>query len=45
MYISKADALAWYSFFTELPEYEPLLPRQQEIALAVLARRSPASNR
>ena len=37
MYISKADALAWYSFFAELPEDEPLLPRQQEIALAVLA--------
>ena len=37
MYISKSDALAWFSFFAELPEDEPLLPRQQEIALATLA--------
>ena len=36
MYISKSDALAWFSFFAELPEDEPLLPRQQEIALATL---------
>ena len=37
MYISKSDALAWFSFFAELPEDEPLLPRQQEIALATLS--------
>lgn len=37
MYISKQDALAWFEFFAELPEDEPLLPRQQEIALATLA--------
>ena len=37
MYISKADALSWFTFFAELPEDEPLLPRQQEIALATLA--------
>ena len=37
MFISKSDALAWFSFFAELPEDEPLLPRQQEIALATLS--------
>lgn len=37
MLISKSDALAWFSFFAELPEDEPLLPRQQEIALATLS--------
>ena len=37
MYISKADALAWFEFFAELPEEEPLSPRQQELALAVLS--------
>ncbi len=37
MLISKADALTWFTFFAELPEDEPLLPRQQEIALATLA--------
>ena len=37
MKISKKDALLWYSFFAELPEGEELLPRQQEIALAVLS--------
>lgn len=37
MYISKTDALTWFTFFAELPEDEPLLPRQQEIALATLA--------
>lgn len=36
MHISKTDALTWYEFFATLPEDEPLLPRQQEIALAVL---------
>ena len=37
MYISKSDALTWFEFFAELPEGEPLPPRQQEIALAVLS--------
>ena len=37
MYISKPDALSWFTFFAELPEDEPLLPRQQEIALATLS--------
>lgn len=37
MYISKSDALAWFEFFAQLPEDEPLMPRQQEIALATLA--------
>ena len=37
MLISKADALAWFTFFAELPDDEPLLPRQQEIALATLS--------
>ena len=37
MYISKKDALSWFEFFAQLPEDEPLMPRQQEIALATLA--------
>ena len=37
MLISKSDALAWFEFFSELPEDEPLSPRQQEIALAALS--------
>ena len=37
MLISKTDALAWFEFFSELPEDEPLPPRQQEIALAALS--------
>ena len=37
MFISKSDALTWYKFFAQLPDDEPLPPRQQEIALAVLA--------
>ena len=37
MLISKSDALAWFEFFAELPEDEPLPPRQQEIALATLS--------
>ena len=36
MYISKKDALAWFSFFAMLPEEEELLPRQQEIVYATL---------
>ncbi len=37
MKISKRDALAWFSFFAQLPEDEPLPPRQQELAYAALA--------
>ena len=37
MLISKSDALSWFEFFAELPEDEPLMPHQQEIALATLA--------
>ena len=37
MYISKKDALSWFEFFAQLPEDEPLMPRQQEIALATLS--------
>ena len=37
MKISKRDAMMWYSFFAQLDEEEPLMPRQQEIALAVLS--------
>ena len=37
MKISKRDALMWYNFFAQLDEDEPLMPRQQEIALAVLS--------
>ena len=37
MKIAKKDALAWFRFFAALPEEEPLLCRQQEIALAVFA--------
>ena len=37
MKISKRDALMWYSFFAQLEEDEALMPRQQEIALAVLS--------
>ena len=37
MKISKRDALMWYSFFAEYAGDMPLMPRQNEIALAVLA--------
>ncbi|MCI5955692.1 MAG: radical SAM protein [Clostridiales bacterium] len=37
MKISKKDALTWFQFFAELPEDEPLMPRQQELAYAVFA--------
>ncbi len=37
MRISKHDALAWFEFFAQLPEYEPLPPRQLELALAALS--------
>ena len=44
MYISKREALDWFRFFAELPEDEPLLPRQQELALAVLFQIETAEN-
>ena len=44
MYISKSDALAWFEFFAQLPEDEPLMPRQQEIALAGMAQIEAAEN-
>ncbi len=37
MKISKKDAKIWFSFFAELPEEEPLGPRQREIAYAVFS--------
>lgn len=37
MKISKKDALLWFRFFCELPEDEPLMPHQQELAFAVFA--------
>ena len=37
MKISKRDALMWFNFFAQLDEEEALMPRQQEIALAVLS--------
>ena len=37
MYISKQDALSWFEFFAQLPEDEPLSPRQQEIVWATLS--------
>lgn len=37
MKISKKDALMWFSFFAQLPEDEPLMCRQQELALCAFA--------
>ncbi|MBR1585074.1 MAG: radical SAM protein [Clostridia bacterium] len=37
MKISKRDALAWFQFFSSLPEEEELMSGQQEIALSVFA--------
>ena len=37
MKISKKDALMWFRFFAELPEDEPLMPHQQELAWAVIS--------
>ena len=37
MKISKKDALTWFRFFAELPEDEPLMVHQQELAYAVMA--------
>lgn len=45
MKISKKDALNWFTFFAQLPEDEDLLPRQQEIALAVFAQIETAVDR
>lgn len=45
MKISKRDALAWFSFFAQLPEDEPLPPRQQELAYAALAQIEAAVDR
>ena len=45
MKISKKDALMWFEFFAELPEGEPLMPRQQEIAYAVFAQIEAAVDR
>ena len=36
MKISKADARTWFEFFSSLPEYEELSPRQEEIVWAAL---------
>lgn len=44
MKISKKDALMWFRFFAQLPEEEPLLPRQQEIAYAAFAQIERAVN-
>ena len=44
MKISKKDALAWFSFFAQLPEDMDLMIRQQEIALAVFAQIERAVN-
>lgn len=37
MKISKKDALAWFEFFAQLPEYEELMPHQMEIVYAVFS--------
>ena len=36
MKISKREALAWFEFFAQMPGDEPLGPKQQEIAWAVI---------
>ena len=45
MKISKADALTWFEFFAELPEYEEILTRQQEIIYATFAQIEAAVDR
>ena len=46
MKISKKDARMWFQFFANLPEDEPLMPHQQEIALAAFAQiERPAAGR
>lgn len=37
MNISKSDALTWFEFFSEIGDFSSLMPKQQEIAFAVLA--------
>ena len=37
MKISKKDSLLWFRFFSDLPEDQPLGPRQQEISFAVFS--------
>ena len=44
MKISKKDARMWFQFFANLPEEEPLMPHQQEIALAAFAQIERAVN-
>ncbi len=44
MKISKKDARMWFQFFAALPEDEPLMPHQQEIALAAFAQIERAVN-
>ena len=44
MYISKRDALTWFQFFSELPDDEPLMPRQQALVLATMAQIEAAEN-
>ena len=44
MKISKKDARLWFSFFAQLPEDEPLLPRQQELVYAAFAQIEAAVN-
>ena len=44
MYISKKDALTWFTFFAQMPEEEELMPRQTEIALSAFAQIERAVN-
>jgi len=44
MKISKKDARLWFSFFAQLPEDEPLMPRQQELVYAAFAQIEAAVN-
>lgn len=44
MYISKKDALTWFTFFSSLPEEEELMTYQQEIVLATFAQIEAAVN-
>lgn len=45
MNISKKDALLWFSFFSQLPEDEEIMPRQQEIIFATSTRLKTPSRR
>lgn len=44
MKISRKDARMWFAFFASLPEDEPLMPHQQEIAYAAFAQIERAVN-